>query len=182
MNLFDLIERFPDKESCLSHLEQVRWGEHPECPHCKSDKVARKQERGNVGRWNCYACKSSFNVLAGTLFQGTKIPLPKWFLAIRLMVNAKKSLSSSLLARHLDLTQPSAWYMMRRIQKEMKRNGKTRLKSIIEVDETCIGGKPRRRKNDERELPPPSKHGKHTQKTQTEPNTQLALFEFNQNQ
>lgn len=39
-----------------------------------------------------------FNVLQETLFQGTQIPLQKWFLAIFLMGNAKKSLSSCQLA------------------------------------------------------------------------------------
>ncbi len=84
------------------HLEIIRWGDNPECPYCESGHVAPKQVYGKVGRWNCHSCKSSFNVLQGTLFQGTKIPLQKWFIAIFLMGDAKKSLSSCQLARHLD--------------------------------------------------------------------------------
>ena len=136
MNLFDLVERFPDKKSCLEHLEKVRWGEHPECPYCESNKVAPKNEKGNVGRWNCYQCGSSFNVLSGTVFQGTKIPLQKWFVAIALMINAKKSFSSHQLARHLGMNQGSTWFMMQKIRREMDRKGETLLKGIIEVDET----------------------------------------------
>ena len=75
-------------------------------------------------------------------------------MAIYLMGDAKKSFSSTRLARHLDMNPPSAWYMMQRIRKEMERKGETLLKGIIEADETYIGGKPRRRKNERSELPP----------------------------
>lgn len=84
MNLFDIMERFSTHESCIEHLEKVRWGNDPKCPHCESERVARKREAGKMGRWNCHLCKSSFNVSSGTLFQGTKISLPKWFIAINL--------------------------------------------------------------------------------------------------
>ena len=57
-------------------------------------------------------------------------------MAIFLMGDAKKSLSSCQLARHLDLIQQSAWYMMKRIRSEMGRTGKTLGKQgIIEADE-----------------------------------------------
>lgn len=165
MTLFDAVERFSDQESCIEHLEHVRWGNQPQCPHCESDRVAPKREGDKVGRWNCHLCKSSFNVLSGTLFQGTQIPLPKWFMAIFLMGDAKKSLSSCQLARHLGLTQQSAWYMMKRIRSEMGRTSKTLLQGIIEADETYVGGKPRRRKDKDGNLPPPSKRGRGTKKT-----------------
>ena len=165
MNVFDAVERFSDQESCIKHLEAIRWGGKPECPYCESDRVAPKRVHGKTGRWNCHCCKSSFNVLAGTLFQGTQIPLQKWFMAIFLIGDAKKSLSSCQLARHLDLTQPSAWFMMKRIRSEMGRKGKVLLRGIIECDETFVGGKPRRRKDKDGNLPPPSKRGRGTKKT-----------------
>ncbi len=165
MNLLEIVERFSTHENCIKHLEQVRWGDAPECPHCGSDRVARKRENGKIGRWNCHLCKSSFNVLPGTLFQGTKISLTKWFVGIALMVDAKKSLSSCQLARHLGLNQMSTWYMMQRIRKEMECRGTTFLKGIIECDETYLGGKPRRRKDDDDNLPPAPKRGRGTAKT-----------------
>ena len=165
MNLFDAVARFSDQESCIKHLEDVRWEGNPECPYCESDRVAPKKEGDKIGRWNCHYCKSSFNVLSGTLFQKTQIPLPKWFMAIFLMGDAKKSMSSCQMARHLDITQQSAWYMMQRIRKEMERKGEILLKGIIEADETYLGGKPRRRKNEKGELPPPPKRGRGTRKT-----------------
>ena len=78
-------------------------------------------------------------------FQGTKIPLQKWFLAIGLMVQAKKSLSSPQLARHLELNQKSAWFMQQRIRAAMASDEGALLRGIIEADETYVGGKPRYR-------------------------------------
>ena len=74
MDLYQIMERFPDHESCINYLEDIRWDKHPKCPYCQSEDVAQKQEGDRIGRWNCHDCKSSFNVLSGTLFQGTKIP------------------------------------------------------------------------------------------------------------
>ena len=100
MNLLTAIEKFPTQESCIEHLERVPFGSDPFCPLCGAvGECARKKEGTLVGpRWNCHACKSSFNVLSGTMFQGTHLPLQKWFMAIALTVNAKKSLSSCQLA------------------------------------------------------------------------------------
>ena len=143
MNLITIFNQFPDQKSCIAHLEAIRWPEQASCPLCSSDRVARKVEEGRQGRWNCHACKSSFNVLSGTIFQKTKIPLQKWFLAIGLMVHAKKSLSSYQLARDLELTQRTAWYMQQRIRAAMANDQGELLQGIIEADETYLGGKPR---------------------------------------
>ena len=76
------------------------------------------------------------------MFQGTKIPLPKWFLAISMIPNAKKSVSSCQLARDLDMNLKSAWYMEQRIRKEMERKEDVLLAGVVEADETYVGGKP----------------------------------------
>lgn len=166
MNLIDVFERFPDQESCIEHLERIRWQGKPVCPHCGSVRVKRKKESGvgRVGRWKCHDCSASFKVTQGTVFHGTKIELQKWFLAISLVINAKKSLSSCQLARDLDLNQKTAWYMLTRIRAEMaNKTNPIVLQGIIEADETYIGGKPRKEnKKEDRE---PAKRGRGTDKT-----------------
>ena len=142
MNVLEIARQFPTQESCIEFLEHVKWQGEPECPFCKSDQVSRKHERTHTHRWNCHNCLSTFRVMTGTIFQGTKIPLQKWFAAIAILLNAKKSVSSCQLARDLDLNQKTAWYMAMRIRKGMKEDGAF-LEGIIEADETFLGGKPR---------------------------------------
>ena len=163
MNLMTIFQRYPDQEACMEHLERVRWGDDPHCPQCGSTHVARKAERHRIGRWNCHDCHASFNALSGTIFEKTKIPLQKWFMAIGIMVNAKKSVSSFQLARDLDLNQKSAWYMQQRIRAAMAADQAPMLQGIVEADETFVGGKPRKRNR--RDDDKPSPRGRGTKKT-----------------
>ena len=163
MNLIEVLERYPTQETCIDYLEALRFSDAPFCPHCGKTNVGRKKDGNRVGRWNCHTCHRSFNVLAGTIFQGTRIPLRKWFAAIAIMLNAKKSVSSPQLARDLSLTQPTAWYMQQRIRKAMlHEQDKLVLYGIVEADETYVGGK--LRKPNKREDDTPGGQGK-TDKT-----------------
>ena len=152
MDLITVFQRFPDHEACIEHLERVRWNYTPKCPHCESENVARKADGYRQGRWNCHVCKSSFNVLSGTIFQKTKIDLQKWFLAISIILNAKKGVSSHQLSRDIGVTQPTAWYMGMRIRKAMTSDHSL-LSGIVEADEAYIGGKPRKRNRRDAEQP-----------------------------
>ncbi len=162
MNLLTIFHRFPDQEACLEHLENIRWGNTPCCPFCGSIKVAAKAEKDRIGRWNCYDCRSSFNVLSGTIFEKTRIPIQKWFLAIGLIVHAKKSISSCQLARDLELTQPTAWFLQVRIRSAMAAEQGPPLQGIVEADECYIGGKPR--KGNRRDDDKPNPRGRGTSK------------------
>ena len=165
MNLIEVMQRFPDQEACIDHLERIRWRNKPYCPLCGSIRVKPKYEDGigRIGRWHCHDCNASFKVTHGTLFHGTKIPLQKWFLAIALIVNAKKSLSTHQLSRDLNLNQKTAWRIIACLRAEMTKKGNTLLQGIIEADETYIGGKPR--KHGKYKDTEPSKRGRGTKKT-----------------
>lgn len=144
MNLIEVMERFPDQESCIEHLERIRWRSGVQCPVCECERKKENSE-GRVGRWYCPDCKLSFKVTHGTVFHGTKIDLQKWFLALALILNAKKGVSSHQLARDLDLNQKTAWFILVRIRAEMANKvNSILLQGIIEADETYIGGKPRK--------------------------------------
>ena len=118
-------------------------------------------DTGRIGRWNCHDCHSTFKVTSGTMFAGTKIVLQKWFLAISLMANAKKSLSSCQLARDLGLQQKAAWRIMMSIRTQMGKDN-VLLQGIVEADETYIGG--RGRKDYDKEEGEPRKRGRGTAK------------------
>ena len=156
----------PKPGICIEYLENIRFSSTPYCPLCGGVKVARKAELKRIGRWNCHNCKSSFNVLSGTLFEKTQVPLQKWFLAIGLIVNAKKSLSSCQLARDLELTQPTAWYMQQRIRSEMaSKQSDILLQGIVEADETYVGGKPRKGNKRDKDSDNNNPRGRGTRKT-----------------
>ena len=162
MDLIGVFEQFPTQDTCIVYLESIRWGDAPDCPFCHSERVGRKAEKGRSGRWNCHTCHNSYNVLSGTIFEKTRVPLQKWFLAITLILNAKKSLSSYQLARDIQTTHQTALYMQHRIRAAMTDNDKM-LQGIIEADETFVGGKPRR--TNKKANHTPNKPGRGTKKT-----------------
>ena len=95
--------------------------------------------------------------------------MPKGSLAISLVINAKKSLSSYQLARDLDINQPTAHYMQQRIRAAMTADQGALLQGIIEADETFLGGKPIQRirpwkRNRQRKARKAHKRGRGTSK------------------
>jgi len=147
MNIIQIFKQFPDQETCINHLESIRWSNVVTCAYCDSDNCYPMQ---NEMRHHCNSCKKSFSVTVGTIFHDTRIPLQKWFLAISLIINAKKGISARQLARDLEVNKDTAWRMAMKIREGMKDNGEL-LQGVVEMDETYIGGKPRKqgRKNDD---------------------------------
>lgn len=146
MNIIQIYKRFPTQQDCLNHLEIVQWKGIPVCPYCKSTKQS-PLKKGQ--RYHCNNCNTSYSVTVGTIFHKTKCDLQKWFLAISLVLNAKKGISARQLARDIEVTKDTAWYMNMRIRKAFKEYGEL-LEGIIEADETLIGGKNRNRHNDKK--------------------------------
>jgi hypothetical protein len=97
-----------------------------------------------------------FSVTVDTIFHHTHLPLQKWFLAISLVLNAKKGISARQLGRDLEVNKNTAWYMSMRIRNAMFEQGEL-LKGIVEMDECYIGGNPRKGG-------PPRKRGRGTPK------------------
>jgi transposase-like protein len=140
MNIIQIFQQFPTQESCINHLEQKRWAGVPVCPYCESTNTYKAKDRL---RHHCNGCRKSFSVTIGTIFHDTRLPLQKWFLAISLMLNAKKGISSRQLARDLELPVKTAWSLSHRIRNAMQED-QGLLSGIVEMDETYIGGKPRK--------------------------------------
>ncbi len=154
MNIIEVYKRFPTEDSCIEHLEGVRWHGKPTCPYCKSENQSPLPAEH---RYHCNSCKTSFSVTVGTIFHKTHLDLQKWFLAISLVLNAKKGISARQLSRDIEVNKNTAWYMGMRIRRAMFEQGEL-LRGIVEMDETYIGGKPR--KGD-----PPRPKGRGTPKT-----------------
>ncbi len=117
MNIIQIYEEFPTKQDCYKHLEKVRWDNNPECPYCKSKNNSTSVPKEN--RYHCNVCNMSYSVTVNTVFQNTKLDFQKWFVAISLILNAKKGLSARQLARDINVTKDTAWYMLMRIRKSL---------------------------------------------------------------
>lgn len=96
----DFVARFPNADACLDHIFRSRWGDHTPCPRC-----------GQLGTWarvkgrNSYrhSCRSHINVLDGTIFHKSNLPLDLWFYALLLAANSSHGVRASFLRKQLGL-------------------------------------------------------------------------------
>jgi len=146
MNIIQIYKKYPTHTDCIKRLEQVKWNNIPVCPYCKSTKQTPVPKES---RYHCNSCNKSFSVTVGTIFHNTKLDLQKWFLAVTLVLNAKKGVSSRQLARDIEVTKDTAWRMQMQIRKAFHEYG-TLLEGIVEADETYIGGKNKNRHEDKK--------------------------------
>lgn len=139
-SIIDLLKAFPDEQACINHLEALRWNGAVTSPFDETSTVYKL--KGN--RYKCRNSNKYFNVRTGTIFEDTKLPLQKWFMALYIFSSHKKGISSHQLARDLDITQKSAWFVLHRLRYAFDHpNYQRELEGTIEVDETYIGGSDR---------------------------------------
>ena len=128
MDLQHLRFELPDEGECVTHLEKLRWGDKPVCPYCKSTNTYRlKQEY----RHHCNACRKSFSVTVGTMLHDTRLPLLKWFRAIRLIFDSENAVSAKQLQRDLGVSYKTAWSMRQKIRKAMNGQDKALLRTLL---------------------------------------------------
>lgn len=132
---------FPNQEAARIYLEKQRWGKKAECPHCQSKERITTRKGGY---YRCNACKKDFTVRTGTIFERSHIPLHKWMFGMYIVMTARKGISSLQLSKEIGITQKSAWFMLHRIREACSDDG-VPLTGIVEVDESCLGGKEKNR-------------------------------------
>lgn len=148
MNLIDITRQFKTDDDCLAYLESMRWPDGIRCPVCGCERISKitrktasKNKRTRIYQCLEPICKTQFSATNGTIFNDSHLPLTKWFMALALIVDAKKSISAKQLQEHLGIgSYRTAWYMAHRIRKAIENNGSADLFGTVEIDETYIGG------------------------------------------
>ena len=134
--LMDFTDYFCDEATCVAHFTESRFRDGEYCPHCHHDKIYKC---ANGKRYQCAKCKQDFTIKTGTIFGESKLPIRKWYMAVYLLATTSKGISSVQLAKHLGVTQKTAWFMAHRIR-AAKVQSKKQMSGQIEADETFIGG------------------------------------------
>ena len=154
MKLIDVTRQFNTDEQCLDYLEAMRWPNGLCCIACGSTKVSRitresKTKNKRTRLYQCLEpqCKHQFSPTAGTIFHDSHLPLPKWFMAIALICEAKKGVSACQMQRHLGVNYRTAWHLCHRIRQAMTQESLLLDAEAVEVDETYVGGRSYRRRH-----------------------------------
>ena len=153
---------FHNEEAAFAYVEALLWPKGPTCPHCGNcdgDRIGRLQGKSSrIGLRKCYACRGTFTVRIGTIFEDSHLALHLWLQVIHLMCASKKGVSTRQIQRMLQCSMKTAWFLSHRIREAMKDGmigplggeGRT-----VEADETYIGGKEKNRHRSKRQ----ARHG-----------------------
>jgi len=142
MNILEVQKKYNTQLKCLKLLEKLRWGKVVKCTYCNSKETSRQKTEKN--RHSCKNCKRSFSVLVDTIFEDTRLPLPKWFAIITLMLNSKSGISAMELQRNIGGSYKTSYYVAMRVRIGMLMKD-TKLNGMIEMDESYFGGKVRKK-------------------------------------
>ena len=137
MNLVRLVEDFHSEDACRTYLEHLRWPDKLACLRCGSTSISRISTRNQL---DCNDCRYRFSVTTGTIFHDTHLPLWKWFLAAYTIIESKKGISANQIKREMGISYKTAWYLCHRIRAAMTEAYPIKLKGIVEIDETFVGG------------------------------------------
>jgi transposase-like protein len=137
-SLLEAVKYFSDVERCREFLAAIRWENGPICPKCESNDVTLLRTRSI---YKCRSCKKQFSIKVGTIFEDSPLGLDKWLPAAWLIINCKNGVSSYEIARDLEITQKSAWFMLHRIRLAMQTGTFEKMSGVVEADETFVGGK-----------------------------------------
>jgi transposase-like protein len=137
-SLLELVDAFPNEQACIDHLRGIRWAGGSFCPYCGSTRVYDFSDKRTH---KCGDCRQRFSIKVGTVFEDSKLPLRKWFMAIWLMTSHKKGIASTQLAKDLRVTQKTAWFVLHRLRYAAAQKGFSEpMTGEVAVDETAIGG------------------------------------------
>jgi transposase-like protein len=139
--LMAAIRHYSNPLTCIEEVASVKWPNgKPICPRCEGKNHSFLQTRL---MWKCKSCKKQFSVKIGTIFEDSPIGLDKWLCAMWMIANCKNGVSSYEIARALEVTQKTAWFMLHRIRFAQHQGSINKMTGSVEADETFIGGKAR---------------------------------------
>ena len=139
--LMAAIRHYSNPTVCIAEVASVKWSNGQAiCPRCGSKKSSFLKTRL---MWKCLECKKQYSVKVGTIFEDSPIGLDKWLCAMWMLANCKNGVSSYEVARALEVTQKTAWFMLHRIRFAQHHGTINKMTGVVEADETFIGGKAR---------------------------------------
>jgi transposase-like protein len=138
LGLHEFLEKYGTNEQCHQALHQLRWPAGYVCPQCGNTTGCQLKARPV---YQCHKCHHQTSLTAGSIFHGTKLPLKKWFLAIYLLTQRKKSTSALQLSREMGVNYNTAWKIKHKLmQVMMERQRAEKLTGLIELDDAYLGG------------------------------------------
>lgn len=140
LSMPEFLKQYGTEAQCEAVVMAMRWPQGYRCPICSGDRYATVRV-GHRRLWQCHRCRHQTSLIAGTIFEATKLPLTIWFLAIYLVTQSKNAISALSLKRQLGVSYPTAWLVKHKLMVVMADVEDDRqLDGRIELDDAVLGG------------------------------------------
>lgn len=108
------------EEACAEYLHHLKWANGFACPYCGHGRAYTIRSRRQP-LYECACCKHQTSLTAGTIMEGTRTPLTKWFTAIYHISDPVKGINAVTLSQLLQVTYKTAWSMLKAIRSAMSQ-------------------------------------------------------------
>jgi transposase-like protein len=140
LSMPEFFDTYSTEEQCEELVRGWRWPAGFVCPRCEGSWHSEFRRHDRL-YFQCSACRYQCSLIAGTVFESSKLSLPKWFLAMHLMTQAKNNVSALELKRHLGVSYPTAWLLKHKLMEVMRlREDGRQLTGRVEIDDAYLGG------------------------------------------
>ena len=140
LSMTQFLERYGSDDRCEAALIASRWPEGFACPACDSRPNSSFRREGRL-YFQCSACRHQCSVISGSIFEATKLPLTRWFLAMHLLTQSKNNVAALELMRHLGVCYKTAWLVKHKLMEVMREREDSRvLDGRVEIDDAYLGG------------------------------------------
>lgn len=140
LSMAEFMNQYGTDAQCEAALIGSRWPQGFACPACGGPPSCSFRRQGRL-YWQCASCRHQCSVISGTIFESTKLPLMRWFLAMHLLTQAKNNVSALELKRHLGVSYPTAWLIKHKLMEVMRlREDSRQLTGRVEIDDAYLGG------------------------------------------
>ena len=136
-NYQELVQQLSTQDACLDYIASIRWSAGFVCPKCGCQQFWKSNRLQRL----CAKCRRQTSVLAGTLFQDTKLPLTVWFQMIWWFVGPKNGASALSLMQNFGIgSYRTSWKLLGKLRACTVLPLRHALSDVVEVDEAFLGG------------------------------------------
>jgi ribosomal protein L37AE/L43A len=140
LSMSEFMDRYGSDDKCEAAMITARWPKGFACPSCGGSHSSVFRREGRL-YFQCTACRHQCSVISGTIFEATKLPLSRWFLAMHLLTQSKNNVAALELKRHLGVCYKTAWLMKHKLMEVMREREESRqLEGRVEIDDAYLGG------------------------------------------
>jgi transposase-like protein len=138
VNLESFVTRFNTEEACTDYLCQIKWPNGFVCPRCDHHHFYKTATR-RLPLYECAHCHHQASLKVGTVMEGSRTPLQKWFIAFY-QLSQPHSINALQLKKEIHVTYKTAWSMLHKVRHALsEEDASILLSGLVQVHDACFG-------------------------------------------